>query len=110
MRKIIALAILGAISVSACGGLRQDCLDRQQRVAHVAAIADKELVQGMGEYEVRLVLGQPDEIIDYSGAGDQKVWKYNVLADCHTVQGLGAPTTELVFQQGALLRWITYGR
>lgn len=108
MRKIIALVILGAIGLSACGGLKLDCQNRQQRVAHVAAIADKELVRGYGPYEVRAILGQPDDVITYQGGGGQEVWKYNVLDDCRTIQGLGAPTTELIFQEGVLQRWITY--
>ncbi len=110
MKKILALIILGGLAATACGGLRQECLGRQDRVARVAALANKDLIRGYGPYEVRALLGEPDDIITYSGAGNQEVWKYMVLEGCATHQGLGAPTTELIFVNGALDRWIVYGR
>lgn len=87
--------------------LRSDCLKRQQRVQQVASLAARELRAGETADEVRALLGNPDEIVAARGLGDFDIWKYYLLEDCRAHLGLSAPTTELFFLDGNLVKWTT---
>jgi len=110
MGKIVILATLGALSLSACGGLVQDCYHQQQRVAQAAAVANRDLKPGMYPQEVQALLGPSEMTIQYWQSGSPETWKYVVLEDCKIHQGISAPTTELYFVRGQLQKWFIYGR
>lgn len=110
MGNIISWIIIAALAFPACARLREDCLQRKRTVDYVAAVADYQLRVGMSKEEVRRLLGEPEEVVIYSGRGSPEAWKYYVLEGCKKHQGLSAPSTELVFRYGKLERWLTYGK
>ena len=112
MRLIFALGLAGVLFLSGCAspGLRSDCQKRQQQVERVASLAGQELRVGLTTQEVRALLGEPVEIVTAKGLGGFTFWKYYLLQDCRAYLGLQAPTTELVFLDGKLVKWTTFVR
>jgi hypothetical protein len=111
MRKIVALLVAGALGISACAsaGLTKDCQARKNRMEQVAAIAAAELSPGLTTMQVRAILRQePDEIITGRGLEGLETWRYYLFPDCKAHLGLTAPTTELIFLQGKLLKWKSF--
>jgi outer membrane lipoprotein-sorting protein len=112
MRQIFALGVVVVLFLSGCAtpGLRSDCQKRQQRMERVASMAGQELRMGLTTQEVRALLGEPVEIVKGKGLGDLTLWKYYLLQDCRAYLGLEAPTTELFFLDGKLVKWTTFVR
>jgi outer membrane protein assembly factor BamE (lipoprotein component of BamABCDE complex) len=112
MGKMLILALAVSFSLVACASqaLRQDCLARQAKVEHVAAVADAELRRGITANDVRALLGEPDEIIQAPKLGDLETWRYYVYADCMAYLDIHAPETKLFFINGVLMNWATYER
>jgi outer membrane protein assembly factor BamE (lipoprotein component of BamABCDE complex) len=109
MGRIMMLLAAGVLLWAACAspGLRKDCLERKQRVDHVAALAASELQVGLTNMEVRALLGEPDEIVAAKGLGEFDIWKYYLFSDCKAYLGLSAPLTELFFLDQRLVKWTT---
>jgi len=107
MNKMLVWILITAFALPACGGLREDCLQRKKTADYVAATANSQLYVGMSRRDARRVLGEPHEIIPHAG---KESWKYSVLEDCKLHQGISGPTTELTFVDDRLYMWLTYGR
>lgn len=109
MSKLLALLVACIICLSACGGLRQECLARKERAEAVAALAASKLRVGMTVKEVKELLGPPERTLTYyEKPGVPATWKYYEFTDCKKHQGISAPTTELHFRYGKLQKWKTY--
>jgi hypothetical protein len=110
MGKLLIVVVIGIFSLSACAtsGLKQQCQERQKNAARVAALAESKLHEGLSVREVRTLLGEPDEALATAGENGINIWRYGVLPDCRNHLGISAPTTELYFGKGFLLRWATY--
>lgn len=108
MRAICLLAA-GGLLLAGCAGsaLRSDCLERQQKIERTASVAASELKVGMTADQVRTLLGEPVEIVAAKGMGDFDIWKYYLFQDCRAYLGVQAPTTELFFLNGNLVKWTT---
>ena len=110
MKQIGALLLLGFIFLAACATLRQvepgDV--RQKPASQEAVVANRELRQGMSAREVKAILGEPDDQMIFSGEGAPERWRYYHYPDCAPQLGASAPTTELVFVNGCLQKWLRY--
>jgi hypothetical protein len=113
MRQVLMVLAIGVVSLimgCASSELRQDCVERQQRAEQVAALAGSTLSVGWTANQVRALLGEPMEIVTAKGLGDFDIWKYYLLQDCRAHLGIQAPTTELFFLNGNLVKWTTFTR
>jgi hypothetical protein len=113
MRQGLRVLAVGVLSLSlgcASPELRQDCVARQQRAEQVAALAGSTLSVGLTANQVRALLGEPMEIVTAKGLGDFDIWKYYLMQDCRAHLGIEAPTTELFFLNGNLVKWATFIR
>jgi hypothetical protein len=110
MRLMVALGLAAVLFLSGCASpqMRSDCLQRQQQAKEVASLATRKLQVGLTTKEVRGLLGEPVEIVKPEGLGDLVIWKYYLLQDCRAHLGLQAPTTELFFLDGNLIKWTTF--
>lgn len=110
MKQIGALLLLGFISLAACATLRQveQGEVRQKPASQGAVVANRELRPGMSAREVKAILGEPDDLMIYSGEGAPERWKYYHYPDCAPHPGASAPITELVFVNGRLQKWLRY--
>jgi hypothetical protein len=108
MRIIFWLGLAGMLFLSGCAGpgLRNDRLGGQPQAERMAPPAGSELRVGLTTREVRALLGEPDDLIIYSGEGAQERWKYYHGPDCAPQLAPSTPTTELVFVGGRLQKWV----
>lgn len=112
MKTLMILLVVSALTLAACatGQFRGDCQARRKKAEMVAALADTRLTPGLTTMEVRAILGQePDEILTIHGTEPLETWRYFLLADCKARWGMTAPTTELFFLNGKLLKWKSFG-
>jgi hypothetical protein len=108
MRIIFGLGLAGMVFLSGCAslGLRNDRPAGQPQAERVASPAARELRVGLTTREVRAMLGEPDDLIIYSGEGAPERWKYYHCPDCAPQLAPSTPTTELVFVGGRLQKWV----
>ncbi len=71
-------------------------------------MANRELRPGMSAREVKAILGEPDDLMIFSGEGAPERWKYYHYQDCGPHPGTSASTTELMFVNGRLQKWLRY--
>ncbi len=112
LKTLMILLAVSALTLAACatGQFRGDCQARRKKAEMVAALADTRLTPGLTTMEVRAILGQePDEILTIHGTEPLETWRYFLLADCKARLGMTAPTTELFFLNGKLLKWKSFG-
>jgi hypothetical protein len=79
---------------------------RGQKIAREAATARQALHRGMSPGEVKAILGEPDDVLVYAGTNGTERWRYCHYPDCAPHLTTKAPTTELVFVNGRLARWL----
>jgi hypothetical protein len=79
---------------------------RGQKAAREAAGARQPLHRGMSPREVKAILGEPDDVTVYTGAQGSERWQYYHYPDCAPHLTTKAPTTELVFVNGRLAKWL----
>jgi len=110
VKQIGTLLLLGFLFLAACATLRQVEQGelRQKPASQGAVVANRELRPGMSAREVKAILGEPDDLMIYSGDGAPERWKYYHYPDCAPHPGTSAPTTELVFVNGRLQKWLRY--
>jgi hypothetical protein len=113
LKTLMTLLVVSALTLAGCatGQFSSDCQARRKKAERVAALADTRLTPGLTTLEVRAILGQePDEILTIRGTEPLETWRYFLLADCKARLGMTAPTTELLFLNGKLLKWKSFGQ
>ena len=113
MKKTVILMVVAALGLAACAPRvpTQNCLMRKEMVEHVAAISKSELTAGLTMDEVRAILRtEPSEVISVKGTDGLITWKYYLSRECEADLNTLAPSTELIFLQGRLLKWRSYAK
>jgi hypothetical protein len=112
LQKLLLLLLLSGILPTACATPKpgEQGEVRQKHVAEVTEAARQELRTGMTTEEVRAVLGEPDDLMVYSGGRRSESWKYYQSPDWAKRLGNSGPTTELTFVEGRLKQCLTRDR
>jgi outer membrane protein assembly factor BamE (lipoprotein component of BamABCDE complex) len=105
----LGVVVLAAGLLAGCGASKATPpVDlRGQKATRPAAASRQALHRGMSFDEVKAVLGEPDDVTVYTGTHASERWQYYHYPECAPHLTTKAPTTELVFVNGRLARWLS---